>query len=356
MNATHLIILNRDGGVAATDGWIHVVPKGELPNRAAGVTQVLDEPALDAILANIAAEKQRLGEKWPGVYAGREHFIYNDDQDSAALAWFKVFEKRGDGIWANADGLTPIGKQVIANAEYKFTSFVADRRDTQKLDGNKVRILKLDTIGFTNQANGKELLTPITNRDGASRPPNFPGSREPGANQNPNQRTMTMKSIAQKLGLAPEASEDAILGEVTKLQNRLTKLEPFEAEVTTLKNRIKDVETSAIESEVAGLLAERKITDDKVVNRLKPVLANLKNREDRAAFLDDCGFKAEAAKTASSTRIINRADSRSAATATETDDAAKADKIRNRAHELKTTAPTRDWDSCWQQASREAAK
>src|ERR1700761_1368148 len=96
---TRLIICNR-ASATAVDGWIHIVPKGELPNAAAGLVQVLDDTSLDAILANIAQEKKRLGANWPGIYAGREHFIYDSAQDSEALAWFKEFEKRPNGIWA----------------------------------------------------------------------------------------------------------------------------------------------------------------------------------------------------------------------------------------------------------------
>lgn len=86
------------------------------------------------------------------------------------MAWFKNFEKRADGIWAHEDGLTDLGREAVRTQRYKFTSFVADRRDTQPLGGNRHRILKIDTVGFTNQANGKELLTPIRNR-GAERAP-----------------------------------------------------------------------------------------------------------------------------------------------------------------------------------------
>lgn len=168
MNAGRHIILNRAPQLGA-DGWIHIVPKGELPNGDAGIIQVLDDAALDSILGNLQSEQDRLGERWPGLYAGREHFIYEDDQDSAALAWFKDFEKRADGIWARADGLTPIGRQAVDNAEYKFTSLVANKQDCEKLPGvsnglPRYRVLRVDTIGFTNQANGKELLQPITNR------------------------------------------------------------------------------------------------------------------------------------------------------------------------------------------------
>ncbi len=163
MSTERYYLLNRAAQIAP-DGWIHIVPKGELENTAAGIVQVLDDVSLDSILNNIESKKAELGNRWPGLYAGREHFIYDSDQDSAALAWFKDFEKREDGIWANAAGLTPTGKEAIANAEYKFTSFVALREDVRQLGANKARIMRIDTIGFTNQANGKDLLTPMTNR------------------------------------------------------------------------------------------------------------------------------------------------------------------------------------------------
>lgn len=354
MNATHLIIFNR---AATADGWIHIVPKGELPNRAAGITQVLDDAALDAILANIAADQSRLGDKWPGIYAGREHFIYNDEQDSAALAWFKEFEKRADGIWAKADGLTPIGKQVLANAEYKFTSFVADRKDTAPVNGDakRVRILKLDTIGFTNQANGKELLTPITNRTDAGVARNLPGARASAAsNQNQNERTNTMKSIAQKLGLAAEASEDAILGEVIKLQNRLTTLEPLSGENEKLKNRVAEVEADACESLLDGCGIK---PDDKRRAHLVSSLKVLKNREERLAHLLDFDIKPvedKAGKPAQS-RVLNRKDGKQTEAITEeADEQALAGKIKNRTNELQATGMK--FDRAWNQATAELLK
>jgi hypothetical protein len=157
-----VFIYNRSASDAS---WIHIVPKGELTNKAAGIVQLLDDKALNNILANIEKDRLRMGEdNWPGIYAGREHFIYDDDKDSEALAWFKDFEKRDDGIWAKSDGLTPIGRQAVQNRQYKYTSFVADRGDLERLDGNRYRVNKIETVGFTNMANGKELLKPILNR------------------------------------------------------------------------------------------------------------------------------------------------------------------------------------------------
>lgn len=156
-----VVVRNR----ADVDGdWIHIVPRGELPNSSAGIVQVLDDKAMNSILASIEMDRKAMGENWPGIYGGKEHFIYDPNQDSAALAWFKDFEKRDDGIWARRDGLTPEGREAIRNKRYKYTSFVADRGDLEHLDGKRYRVKKIETVGFTNLANGKDLLTPITNR------------------------------------------------------------------------------------------------------------------------------------------------------------------------------------------------
>jgi hypothetical protein len=81
-------IFNRAANL--TDGdWIHIVPKGELPNREAGIIQVLDQVALNSIMADLAKKKRQLGDRWSGLYGGEEHFLYPDDHSSQAFAWFK---------------------------------------------------------------------------------------------------------------------------------------------------------------------------------------------------------------------------------------------------------------------------
>ena len=101
-----------------------------------------------------------------------------------------------------------------------------------------------------------------------------------------------MKTVCTLLELSADASEEAVHAAVAKLKNRIIVLEPMEADNTKLKNRIAEIDAE----QVAGLLAGRKVTDAKIVNRLTPVLLGLKNREERIAFLDDCNIKAEPAK------------------------------------------------------------
>jgi phage I-like protein len=340
MNPNQRLIIRNRAALASAEGWIHIVPKGELPNAEAKIVQVLDDASLDSILAGIQKDKNRMGDKWPGIYAGREHFIYDSDKDSAALGWFKDFEKRADGIWAKEDGLTPGGVTAVKNREYKFTSFVADPADLQKVEGNKYRVMKIETVGFTNYANGRELLTPITNRN------NFPGVSASAANVENNNQEKRMKKIADKLGLAAEASEDAILAEVTKIMNRVTELEPLADENTKLKNRIAAADSVAVDT----LLATHKVTDAKVLNRLKPIIAALPTQEERVAALVDFGYKVETAP-ASTARVLNRQPA-PAAGATGADERDTAQKIRNRAMAIQGERKC-SFDSAWAEASRE---
>jgi phage I-like protein len=331
MNNSHVVIFNRSA-LQSTDGWIHIVPKGELPNREAGIVQVLDDESLDSILAGIEKDKNRLGDNWPGLYAGREHFIYDADQDSAALAWFKDFEKRADGIWAKENGLTDTGTTAIRNRDYKFTSFVADRSDLKKIVGNRYRVMKIETVGFTNQANGKELLTPIRNRTEIT----LAGAVAPADSQHPNQGPRKMKTVCTALGLSADAAEDVVLAEVTKLKNRVTELAPLAEDNKTLKTRLESLDGEQVD----GLLETHGVKEPKVINRLKPVLTALKNREERVAALVDFGFTPPAAGTQA--RVLNRGAG-NLRNVVEDDVAAqteRATKIMNRAVAIQKETPT----------------
>jgi hypothetical protein len=157
------LIYNRDGSLG-DNGWVHIVPRGELPNGEAGVVQVLDDIALDSIISSFNAEKSRLGDRFPGLYFGVEHHIYDPAQSSEALGWSKELALRDNGVWALLEP-TDIGSVAIRNRRFKFTSFVADPKDVTTLGGNRVRVMRIESVGFTNLPNGKDLLVPIANRE-----------------------------------------------------------------------------------------------------------------------------------------------------------------------------------------------
>ena len=341
MNAGHLIIRNRTA-LASQEGWIHVVPKGELPNREAGIVQVLDDAALDAIMLGIAKDKERLGNRWPGVYAGEEHFIYNDEKSSAAFAWFKDFEKREDGIWAKADGLTDLGEAAVKNRRFKYTSFVTDQKDTKKIEGNRVRILGVETIGFTNQANGRELLTPITNRSEEFRR----GLELSADSKNNNDRkTKTMKTVLVELELSADAAEESALAAVRKLKNRATTAEGQVVPLTLRVTELETANTTLLSEQIDADLAAAGIKDEKIINRHKPLLSDPKhfaNREERVAFIQDLAPQGQPVK--GQTKLQNR-DTRppqggKTADADGRAESAKATKIMNRASELQKQVPS----------------
>ncbi len=171
----------------------------------------------------------------------------------------------------------------------------------------------------------------------------FAGSRETVDSQQKTNQGQKMKTVCTLLELSADASEEAVHAAVTKLKNRNTELEPLATENETLKNRV----TTHDAEQVTSLLAERKVTDAKTVARLQPVLAKLANRADRVSFLDDCGFKAEAAKPATAGKVINRENGKPAAEVT-VDTGAQTQLVES--IRIKNRCSYRD---AWDQAKRE---
>lgn len=342
-------ILNRDF-LHPTDGWYQIEPKGAHPNRAAKVIQVIDAEAITAIVnrfnADAAAGTLRHGSE---MLIDHEHFAADTDKESRAYGWLQELQNREDGIYGRIRWTTT-GKAAVDGGDYRFFSTEYDPADLKVLNSDakarQVRPLRLDGLSLTNMNNNRG-QKPITNRGEET---NLAGARASAVNQNKGQNTM--KNIATKLGLAAEASEDAILAEVTKIMNRATEAE---GKVTPLTQRVTALETdnqTLLGEQVDALLAGHGVKEEKVINRLKPVLVGLKNRDERIAALTDFGFKPlEAGKTAS-TRVLNRGEGKAPeATVDSTDEQAKAEKIRNRANQL--VAGGMKFEQAWNMARTE---
>ena len=117
-----------------------------------------------------------------------------------------------------------------------------------------------------------------------------------------------MNTVANKLGLAADASEEIILAEVTRLLNRVTEMIPHEEENKSLRERL-----AAVDADQAHTLLDlHGVRDEKIRNRLKPVLMSLKNREERVAALLDFGFKPEERRATErpAPRVLNRGEGR----------------------------------------------
>lgn len=345
-------ILNRDFS-HPSDGWYQIESKGEHPNRAAGVIQVIDHEAAKAIVnrfnEDAAAGKLRHGRE---MLIDHEHFSEQPDKETRAYGWLTELQDRADGIYGRVRW-SKTGREAVDGGDYRFfsteyapkdcvecqrqgqpkaeggrgkveTGWDGPGRDTRHLPLPRVRPMRLDGLTLTNMNNNRG-QKPITNRDGAmvendSRPDNEPSrgmnSALPGAAdfhfenhsniiQKPKNK---MNTVAIKLGLAADVSEEIVLAEVTRLLNRVTEMIPHEEENKFLRERL-----DAIDGEqVHTLLDLHGVRDEKIRNRLRPVLMGLKNREERVAALLDFGFKPEERRAADRQppRLLNRGEGR----------------------------------------------
>ena len=318
-------ILNPDFSHPA-DGWYQIEPKGEHPNQAAGVIQVIDEESMRSIVDQFnhdaAAGKLRHGKE---MLIDHEHFSDQPDKETRAYGWLVELQARADGIYGRVRW-SKTGQEAVDGGDYRFFSTeyapadcvecrVASgegktRADQGEADGETgqnaslatrhstlpgVRPLRLDGLTLTNMNNNRG-QKPITNRD-----PSGP------ANQ-PITEIKRMNTIANQLGLAADVSEEIILAEVTRLLNRVTEMIPHEEENKSLRERLGVIDADQVHT----LLDLHGVRDEKIRNRLKPVLISLKNREERVAALLDFGFKPEERRPTErpTPRLLNRGEGR----------------------------------------------
>ena len=347
------------------DGWYHIEPKGEHPNTAGQVVQIIDDAACHSIvhLFNADAATGRLTHGRE-MLIDHEHFKHDAEKESIAYGWLQQLENRVDGIYGRIRW-TATGQKAVDGGDYRFFSTEYDQAGLELLNDRRVRPIHLAGLTLTNDPNNKG-ARPITNRHrqgagthdpaGKTGHESFdisltesPSGRNTVTGLNAVTNKINMKNIAIKLGLTAEAGEDAILAEMTRLQNRLTLLEPLSAENTTLKNRLTELEREQIETLLdahgigAGETGRRE--------RLQPVLLNLKNRAERQAFLDEClpktapPIRQNRGETASAQVKLHNRDTRPPGGGNPTsgnataDETGKAAKIINRARELKKETP-----------------
>lgn len=406
-------ILNREFQHPA-DGWYQIEALGHHRNRAAGLVQVVDAAAATAIVSRFnteaAAGQLRHGHE---MLIDHEHFSDQPDQETRAYGWLQELQNRDDGIYGRIRW-TSTGRAAVDGGDYRFFSTEYDPADLRVLNAGDsgldlgsggrpktpdarrqtpalVRPLRLAGLTLTNMNNNRG-QRPITNRGTAAEAPagpdggapsgtrearvlpdNFASASAPAESKQTNAtaallrdaatkvQNKKMKTVCTLLGLSADADEASVHAAVSKLLNRgdITPdgLTTLRAEHKTLG----ETNQTLLGEQLTGLLAEHGIKDEKVVNRLTPVLTPLKNREDRLACLADLGFKpggsSQTQDSKSQTRILNRGAGtpESDHSLAGQDQATVARKIKNRANELKGASPKRAFDDCWQQAAQEIA-
>lgn len=162
MSAT---ILNRSFEHPA-DGWYQIEPKGNHRNDKAGVVQVIDDRACEAIVA--AFNRDALKPGFAGMLIDREHFRHDTGKETRAFGWLRVMDRRPDGIYARIDW-TGSGQSAVDNGDYRFFSTEYDGRDFETVRAGHVRPMRLAGLTLTNMPNnrGGKPIT-VTNREPVS--------------------------------------------------------------------------------------------------------------------------------------------------------------------------------------------
>ena len=283
---TNLPFLNREGALPA-DGWIHIVPKGVFPvlRERTGkdgkvetytLQQVLDDTALAAMVNRFNEEAK--AENFTGLRLDFEHFSYDTDKLSEAAGWIKEIQNRDNGLWGKVEW-TDLGTTAITNKRYKLLSPVWMPRDCEALPGDRARPKRLDSVGLTNKPNLRGMV-PLTNRDALA-------SAE-STQQTPQKN---MNKIATALGLSADASEDAILAAIAKLQQTSNDAAPMANRVQALEIENKKLLAAQVDAALAPL--KNRVSDEQIGKFRTSLIAN---REAVLPFVQELIATAPAAK------------------------------------------------------------
>ena len=133
-------------------------PRGEYPNYEAGVMQVNDEVALRTQLAGIEGKLWNHG----NVVIDDDHASSEERPGWKALGRMTSARLVDAGIIVNAHWF-PAGIEVLRLSGQRFVSPSYDQ--TESLGGNRVRPIRLHSIGIVRAGNMKT-IPPILNREG----------------------------------------------------------------------------------------------------------------------------------------------------------------------------------------------
>jgi hypothetical protein len=160
------------------DGWFNIAAPGEWPHKPTGLVQVLDDEAMAEIVK--AFVEFKAAPNWPGILIDFDHQSLDIDKPTVAAGWIVDLAKRDNGLWAQVRW-SDIGRKSIEGGRYRFISPVWKSSDCAKLDGDRIRPLKLMNCAVTNDPNIKGLF-PLSNSAGAAAefsPPPMPIRPEP---------------------------------------------------------------------------------------------------------------------------------------------------------------------------------
>lgn len=256
--ATLPLIANRTQ--APGEGWFQLVPKGEFKHPESGLTQVLDDAAMEAMANRFAAEASAPG--FRGLLVDQDHFSYDLTKSSEAYGWVREVANRENGLWGRIEW-TPKGQAAIDGREYKSISPAWLPRDVEDLGGRRVRPIRLDTVGMTNTPNLQGMI-PLANRTAmAGEPKSAAGSGVP-------------PKVAAALGISAKAGVEEFIHAISDLK---AKLADGESKLVALSESVADEAVAPLKNRFAPELIAS-LRGQLIANRdaALPILRELSRR------------------------------------------------------------------------------
>jgi phage I-like protein len=186
--------------------WVQLSPYGDFPHPK-GI-QRMNRVAAEGMANHFSRISSKLARLFAGVpfYVGHPDLpgLENEYPDTKAYGWVKGLEARDDGLYGKVEWSEP-GKQMLANAHYKFLSpyWFGEPIGTEK--GKTVyKPVELASVGLTNHP--RIPVNPLANEAEA----------ESADQQN---KIMEQAVLIALLGLANEATEEQIKSKITGLVN-----------------------------------------------------------------------------------------------------------------------------------------
>ncbi len=218
------------------DGWHQIEVPGEHINHGAQVVQVIDAKALTSILDQFSTDAAEVN--FPGLLVDRDHFSLDAEKPSEAMGWVTELRNRAGIMEARIDW-TSVGRPLVEGKAYKFLSTVYEPADVEKIGTRGVngatyqlvRPLHLRRLALTNDPNsdGGE---PLSNR------------RPPSTSTDGN--AAVLRSLREKLGLSPDASEAAVASGLHDIRARADTCDRLRAECDELRTVKTEAEGRAL--------------------------------------------------------------------------------------------------------------
>lgn len=143
----------------AEDQWFHIAAPGEWPHKPTGLTQILDDEAMSAILTSF--NEAKTSPNWAGMLVDFDHQSLDQDKPTIAAGWITELDKRPNGLWARVRW-SDVGQKSIEGGRYRFISPVWRSSDCCDCGDKRIRPMKLMNCAVTNDPNIRALF-PLSN-------------------------------------------------------------------------------------------------------------------------------------------------------------------------------------------------